>query len=92
MKEKLIKKRMSLIKKIEKYGNFIKGSVSRISKNGVSASGYYLTMKDKNQKTITKYISEKELRAVEKSINNMKKVRELIEEISLLNIKILKSD
>lgn len=89
-KKELLKKRDTLLKQIEQHGNFIKGTVTRISRKGIPISGYNLTSKDENQKTMTKYISEKQLKLAQRGIKNMEKVKKLIGKISQLNMEILK--
>ena len=89
-KKELLKKRDELLDQIEKHGDFIKGSISRISRNGVPINGYNMTSKNRDQKTVTKYISEKQLKSAQKSIKNMEKVKNLIDKISRLNMEILK--
>lgn len=89
-KKALLNKKSELLNSIKNHGDFIKGSVTRIYRNGKLISGYNLTSKNENQKTVTKYISKKQLSQAQRGIKEMKKVRKLIEKISQLNLEILK--
>ena len=51
---------------------------------------YHLTVKDENQKTVTKYISKKQLVQVQEGIKNIKKVGVIINKISRINLEIYK--
>lgn len=87
-KEVLIQKRQKLLKEIERHGDFIKANVRRITKVGIPTFGYHLTYKDENQKTHSKYVSQKNIKQVEKGVENMRIVKKLINTISELNIEI----
>ena len=93
VKNQLIKKRMKLVNEIEFNLDFIKGSLTKVSRrNKIIGEFYHLTYKDELQKTHTKYISIKLVRKVKKGIKKMEKIRKLISEISTINIEILKED
>lgn len=89
-KKALLEKRAELLNNIKHHGDFIRGSVTRISKKGILTNGYNLTSKDENQKTITNYISKKQLKQAQRGIKNMGEVKKLIGKISQLNLEILK--
>lgn len=90
-RDKLLQRRLKLFKKIEKNLDFIKGSLSRVSrKNKIVGEFYHLTYKDEFQKTHTRYISAGSLEKVRKGIRKMEKIRKLINEISIINIEQLK--
>ena len=88
-REQLIKKREALLNKIRFHIDFIKGSLTKITRNKNNINGYHLTSKNANQKTVTKYISIKESVSVRKGIKNMKKVREIIKQICITADKLL---
>jgi hypothetical protein len=87
-KNLLIQKRQKLLKEIEGRGDFIKANVRAITKAGQPTSGYHLTYKDDNQKTRSKYVSKNQIKKIERAIKNMKRVKELLNKISELNIEI----
>ena len=87
-KKILIQKRQKLLKEIEVRGDFIKANVRRITKAGELTSGYHLTYKDETQKTHSKYVSQKNIKQIEKGIENMKRVKKLVSAISELNVEI----
>jgi len=90
-KEKLLRKKAALLKELQRNQDFIKGSLSSIKKKNKSGSpAYYLTYKDENQKTHTKYIKTAQFNEARSSIKQMKRVREIINEISKVNIDLLK--
>jgi len=90
-KEKLLQKRLKLFKKIEKNLDFIKGSISKVSrKNKITGEFYHLTYKDKTQKTHTVYIPANLFKKINIGIKKMKRIKELIDEINTVNIKLLK--
>lgn len=90
--EALLKKRNKLLEKIVTKAYFIKGSMTKITRNGKKTDSYYLTYKNENQKTCTKYITQKESKQALAGIANMKKIKKLIDEVSELNIEILKNN
>lgn len=89
--KQLIKKREDLLNKMRFHIDFIKGSLTKITRNKNNINGYHLTSKNANQKTVTKYISIKESASVRKGIKSMKKVREIIEQICVINLDLLKA-
>lgn len=90
-KEKLERKKARLFKELEQNQGFIKGSLSIIARKKKSyITAYYLTYKDANQKTHTKYISISEFKKAKYGIKQMNKVKEIINEISKINIELLK--
>jgi len=79
------------LKKIEKNLDFIKGSISKVSrKNKITGEFYHLTYKDEKQKTHTKYIPANLVEEVKKRIRKMEQIRKIINEISIINIEQLK--
>lgn len=90
-KETLLKRRFRKMEKIKKNLDFIKGSISKVSRENKAAGEFYhLTYKDEKQKTHTKYIPANLVKEVKKGIRKMEKVRKLINEISIINIELLK--
>lgn len=91
-KKNLLQKRQALLKKIECYSGCIKGSLTKVSRGGKPTGACHLTYKDEKQKTHTKSIAKKDLKLVEKKINDMVKIRRVINQISRLNIDLLKEE
>lgn len=90
-KDTLIQRRFRKMEKIEKNLDFIKGSISKVSRENKAAGEFYhLTYKDEKQKTHTKYINANLVKEVKKGIKKMEQVRKLINEISIINIELLK--
>jgi len=90
-RDTLLKRRFKKMKKIERNLDFIKGSISKVSRENKSAGEFYhLTYKDEKQKTHTKYIPSDLVKEVKKGIRKMEQVRKLINEISIINIELLK--
>ena len=90
-KDILFQIRLKKLNEIKKNLDFIKGSISKVSrKNKVSGEFYHLTYKDENQITHTKYIPADLVEEVKRGIRKMEQIRKLINEISIINIKRLK--
>ena len=90
-KDILFQIRLKKLNEIKKNLDFIKGSISKVSrKNKVSGEFYHLTYKDEKQKTHTKYIPADLVEEVKSGIRKMEQIRKLINEISIINIKRLK--
>ena len=91
-KERLIKKRNNLLRDVEENLDFIKGSITKVSrKNRIIGDFYHLTYKDEIQKTHTKYIPGGLVKEVKNRIKKMNKINKLINKISKLNIEALKT-
>jgi hypothetical protein len=88
----LLKKKSKMLDRLMKNSDFAKGSLIKVQRRGKEGNSYHLTYKDENQKTRTKYISEHERHKAEKAIRSMKKVNALINEISKINIELLKME
>ena len=94
-KEYLLKKRTKLLEIIIKEADFIKGSLTKVVRKDAGRSStecFHLTYKDEDQKTYTKYIPKKFETLVRENIKKMDKVRKIIDEISKINIEIIKID
>ncbi|MCK4544521.1 hypothetical protein KAU43_03215 [candidate division WOR-3 bacterium] len=90
-KDTLIQRRFRKMERIERNLDFIKGSISKVSRENKAAGEFYhLTYKDEKQKTHTKYIPADLVKEVKKGIRKMEQVRKLINEISIINIELLK--
>jgi len=90
-KESLLKKREKKFNELIKYGGFIKGTISPVRKKGSEGPEYYhLTYKDQQQKTHTKYIPIRLLEQAQKAIDHHKRVNDIINEISEINLALLK--
>lgn len=90
-KDIFFQRKLKKLKKIEKNLDFIKGSISKVSrKNKVVGEFYHLTYKDEKQKTHTKYIPANLVEKVKKKIRKMEQIRKIINEISIINIEQLK--
>jgi hypothetical protein len=90
-KESLLKKRTKLLSAILEHQDFLKGSISRVKKNR-EVDAYYLTYKDKEQKTHTKYINHQQYYDVKNKIEKMIKVKKIIEAVSEINLELLKKE
>jgi adenine-specific DNA methylase len=90
-KDTLLQRRFRKMEKIKKNLDFIKGSISKVSRENKAAGEFYhLTYKDEKQKTHTKYIPANLVKEVKKGIRKMEQVRKIINEISIINIELLK--
>jgi hypothetical protein len=90
-KDILFQIKLKKLNEIKKNLDFIKGSISKVSrKNKVSGEFYHLTYKDEKQKTHTKYIPVNLIEEVKSGIRKMERIRKLINEISIINIERLK--
>ena len=96
------RKRNVLLKKLNQYSEFVRGSInsvcatcnraSCICKKKSSKMAYRLTYKDSQQKTRIVYIPRSKLRKMRKMIANYIKVRKIVEQLVELNIVEFKQD
>jgi hypothetical protein len=91
------KKRAALLKKIDQYSQFVRGSITSVCatcnrahcicpKKPSSSRAYRLTYKDSKQKTRTVYVPRDQLPKMRKMIANHARVRKLIEQLIETNI------
>jgi hypothetical protein len=90
-KEVLLNKKNELIIQLNKNLDFIKGTLSEI-KRGEKKVGQHLTYKDANQTTHTHYVSSDKVKDFEEKIKRTKKLWQLLDKLSEVNIKLLKVD
>lgn len=97
---RLLTRRKSLKVKLSKTGDFIKGTIMEYrfpsgkptchcKKDGLGHPGYYLSIRHKG-KTRNVYLPFSLLDKARLQSKNYKKIKELVEELSLLNVEILK--
>ena len=96
------RKRNALLKKLNQYSEFVRGSInsvcatcnraSCICKKKSSKMAYRLTYKDSQQKTRIVYVPRSKLRKMRKMIANYVKVRKIVEQLVELNIVEFKQD
>lgn len=96
------RKRTVLMKKLNQYSEFVRGSInsvcatcnraSCICKKKSSKMAYRLTYKDSQQKTRIVYVPRSKLRKMRKMIANYVKVRKIVEQLVELNIVEFKQD
>lgn len=96
----LLKKRENLMQRIAGYSEFFRGSITSVCSTCNRAAcictgktkrrAYRLTYKDKEQKTRTVYIPQKQLPEARKMIDNYVKMRKIIDELFETNIAIFK--
>jgi len=101
MKE-LDRKRNMLLKKLNQYSEFVRGSISSvcatcnrarcICNNPSFLKAYRLTYKDNQQKTRIVYVSRGQLPRIRKMIANYARVRKIIEQLVETNINLFKED
>ncbi len=94
--DNLSQKRNALLKKLNQYSGFVRGSInsvcatcnraSCICKKKSSKMAYRLTYKDSQQKTRIVYVPRSKLQKMRKMIANYVKVRKIIEQLVELNI------
>ena len=94
--DNLSRKRNALLKKLNQYSEFDRGSInsvcatcnraSCICKKMSSKMAYRLTYKDSQQKTKIVYIPRNRLPEMRKMISNYAQVRKIIEQLIELNI------
>jgi len=95
-----IKKRDTLIKKLVKHPDFIRGSITSvcstcnrarcICRKESTKRAYRLTYKDAKQKTRTVYVRWEQLPKIRKMIANYAHLRKIIEQLVETNIEIFK--
>jgi len=90
-KESLLKKKAKLLSAILEHQDFLKGNISKVKKNR-EVDAYYLTYKDKEQKTHTKYINQQQYSDVKDKIAKMIKVKKIIEAVCEINLELLKKE
>ena len=96
----LLHKKESLLQRIDDYSEFLRGSITSVCSTCNRAScictgrptgrAYRLTYKDKQQKTLTVYISRSQLPEARRMLSNYRKIRELMDKLFETNIAILK--
>ena len=96
----LFKKRRSLLERLEKYSEFLRGSITSvcstcnrakcICKTPSTRKAYRLTYKDSQRKSRTLYLSGEEVSDVRRRIANYTKMRKLMEQLLETNIAIFK--
>lgn len=96
----LLQKKEKLLQRIIDRSEFLRGSITSVCSTCNRAScicagrptgrAYRLTYKDKQQKTITVYISRTQLPEARRMITNYSKVRDLMDKLFEINIAILK--
>ena len=101
MKE-LVRKRNMLLKKLDQYAEFVRGSISSvcatcnrarcICQKTSSPRAYRLTYKDNQQKTRIVYVPRDQLPRIQKMIANYEQVRKIIEQLVETNIKMFKQE
>ena len=94
--DNLSRKRNALLKKLNQYSEFVRGSInsvcatcnraSCICKKASSKMAYRLTYKDSQQKTRIVYVPRSRLHEMRKMITNYAQVRKIIEQLVELNI------
>lgn len=96
----LLKKRRSQQAKLEKYSEFLRGSITSvcstcnrakcICKTPSTRKAYRLTYKDSQRKSRTLYLSAEEVSEVRRKIANYAKMRKIMEQLLETNIAIFK--
>jgi ribosomal protein L31 len=98
----LLKKRESLLRRIEECSECLRGSITSVcstcnrakcicSKSSIGKA-YRLTYKDVHQKTHTVYIPRKQLAKAQKMVANYARMRKLIDDLQIVNIAIFKQE
>ncbi len=92
----LVRKRNALLKKLDKYSEFVRGSITSvcatcnrahcICQKKSSRKAYRLTYKDSQQKTRIVYIPRDQLPKIRKMIANYAQARKIIEQLVETNI------
>ena len=98
----LARKRNALLKKLDQYSEFVRGSISSvcttcnrarcICNKTSSRRAYRLTYKDNQQKTRIVYVPRDQLPRIRKMIANYTRVRKIIEQLVETNIKMFKEE
>ena len=98
----LLKKRESLLGKMEKCSDFLRGSITCVCSTCNRARcicaektptrAYRLTYKNSQQKTISVYIPRDSLPKIRKLIANYAKSREIVEQLVETNIEMFKKE
>ncbi len=98
----LVRKRNMLLKKLDRYSEFVRGSISSvcatcnrarcICQKTSSLRAYRLTYKDNQQKTRIVYVPRDQLPRIRKMIANHAQVRTIIEQLVETNIKLFKEE
>jgi len=96
----LLKKRKSQLERLEKYSEFLRGSITSvcstcnrakcICKTPSTKKAYRLTYKDSQKRSRTLYVSGEEVSEVRRRIANYAKIRKLMEQLLETNIAIFK--
>jgi hypothetical protein len=98
----LIRKRNALLKKLDQYPEFVRGSINSvcatcnrarcICEKKSSRRAYRLTYKDSQQKTRIVYVPRSQLPRIRKMIVNYARLRKLIEQLVETNIEVFKKE
>ena len=98
----LDQKRSDLLKAFQRHRNFLRGSITSVCATCNRANcicqrkspsrAYRLTYKDAQQKTKTVYISRDRLSEVRKMLANYKRIREITEQLTEVNVEIFKQN
>ncbi len=93
-------KRENLLKRLDKYSDFVRGSINCVCakcnrahcvcKKKTTRKSYRLTYKSSGQRTRIVYIPKDRLAEIKKKISNYSKARNIIEEIVETNVEIFK--
>lgn len=96
----LLRKRKSILERMEKYSDFLRGSITCvcstcnratcICKSPSARKAYRLTYKDSQGRSRTLYVSREQLPAVRRKVVNYGKMRKLTEQLFETNIAIFK--
>lgn len=98
----LVRKRHALLKKLEQYSEFVRGSINSVCatcnrarclcQKTSSRRVYRLTYKDRRQKTRIVYVPRRQLPRMRKMIANHARVRKLMEQLVETNIEVFKKE
>lgn len=95
-------RRDALLRKFEKYSNFVRGSVNSVCATCNRAScicgkqagprAYRLTYKDSRQKTRIAYVPRSRLPQIRRMIKNYAKTRKIMEQLIETNLELFKRE
>jgi len=98
----LVRKRNALLKKLDQYPEFVRGSINSvcatcnraccICEKRSSRRAYRLTYKDSQQKTRIVYVPRSQLPRIRRMIVNYARLRKLIEQLVETNIEVFKKE
>ena len=96
----LLRKRKALLGKMEKYSDFLRGSITCVCstcnraacvcRSPSARKAYRLTYKDSQGKSRTLYVAREQLPQVRRKVDNYGKMRKLTEQLFETNIAIFK--